>query len=221
MRVLSLLVLAPAFAKEDCDPWILDSEHLWDLSKQTYNLYYDMSTVVAQGLYREAANLAGPEKTKLAQKKVDEVLIMGNDAYAQGKTVVGPAVEKATAAAGDAYTSAMKLITPKFADLNKMLDKPMMQFVGALPAHAKLLKAGSLLDKAILLVWLVFTLTLGLRLIMLAFGWALWVIFLPCKLLCGRRAKAAPAPKKVFSGKSKATGNGNNEAKNPAPPKKR
>lgn len=213
MRVASLLVFAPLIAAaEDCNLELLNSDNLWVLTKQTYGLYADMTSVVTKGLYNEAANLAGPENMKAFNKQIDQVLITANQAYSQVNTAVAPAVEQALEASGSAY----KQLAPKLADLNKMLDKPLAEFAAKMPAHAKLLKADSLLDKAILLVWLVVAMVMALRLIMFALSLGLSIIFLPCRLLCGRRGASAKA-KKNFAGKSQATNGNANGAKNPAP----
>jgi hypothetical protein len=208
---------APVIAAgEDCNLELLNSKNLLGLTKHTYSLYFDMTSVVMKGLYHEAANLAGPEKTKAFHKQIDHVLITANEAYSQVNTAVAPAVGQAFEASGTIY----KQLEPTFADLNKMLDKPLAEFAAKMPAHANLLRAESLSDKVILLVWLVVAMVMALRMIMVVLNFGLFVIFLPCRLLCGRRAEA-PKTKKNFAGKGQASNGNANGTKNPAPPKRK
>jgi len=100
-----------------------------------------------------------------------------------------------------------------------MLDKPLADFSKKLPAHAGLLAAESLVDKVLLLSWLIFALTICFRVVNLCLGLVFKIIFFPCRLCCKKRApKDAPASgkgKKNFAGNAQAKGAGN-----PAPKKK-
>lgn len=229
MRVLSLLVLAVAKSSEKtassaktessgCDP-LLSMNSVWSLGEQTYALYVDMATTVGKGLYREGTALLGPENTKVLNTMVDKVLVPSNQAYSQAMEKAGPFVEQAQTAVGAAYTTAKKELAPRIESLNAYLQVALTQFAKSYPAHASILTATSIMDKVMLVMWLVFSLLMAMRLLGLALSIVRFFVFMPCRLLCGRRA--APAQKK-FSGKSQANGSGNaNGAKSPAPPKKR
>lgn len=218
MRVLSLLVLAAAHAKSDCETEVLRYDTLMGLAKQTYALYADMTTVVVTGLYKEGLTVAGPTNSKEINRQIDEAYLKAGEYYQQGMVVAAPFVAKAQLAATDGYATVFKLVAPHLSQLNTVLDRPLTQFSAALPMHAKLLAAPELADKAFLLMWLVFFLTLFLRLFMFAIRLTFKVVFLPFRLVCGRRS-AAPTSgkKKAFNGKAQAT-NGNGKAV-PAPKK--
>jgi hypothetical protein len=224
MRVLFALV--PLIAAEtaaapapECAS-ILSSAELWSLGQQTYDLYYDMGAVVAMGLYKEVKTRAGPEVMKQVQAKVDLGLLMYNEYYTKAMTAAAPVLpvlKQAKTQATELYSKAVAAATPKLAQLNAYLQKAMVQFASSMPQHAELLSADSLLDKAVLLLWLVSALTVGLRFVQLAFSIACAILFFPCRLFCGRRA-GPKVEKKSFAGKSQAS-NGN--AKAPSAPKKK
>merc|ERR1712118_292567 len=100
-----------------------------------------------------------------------------------------------------------------------MLDKPLADFSKKLPAHAGLLAAESLVDKVLLLTWLIFALTICFRIVNICLCIVFRIIFFPCRLCCKKRAsKEAPASGK---GKKKFAGNSQtNSAANPTPKKK-
>jgi hypothetical protein len=223
MRVIFALVPfvaaeAAAPAPAECGS-ILSSAELWSLSQRTYDLYYDMGAVVAAGLYKEVKTRAGPEVMKQIQAKVDLGLLMYNEYYTKAMTAAAPVLpvlKQAKTQATELYSKAVAAATPKLAQLNAYIQRAMVQFASAMPQHAELLTADSLLDKVVLFVWLVAALTVGLRLVGYAFAIVSAIVFFPCRLLCGRRA--AKVEKKTFAGKSQAA-NGN--AKNPTAPKKK
>merc|ERR1719421_2794582 len=99
-----------------------------------------------------------------------------------------------------------------------MLDKPLKDFATKLPAHTALLSAESLMDKVLLLTWLILALTICLRILNICLGIVFKIIFFPCRLVCKKRATEAPTSGKKsgkkFAGNSQA-GNGN-----PTPKKK-
>jgi hypothetical protein len=228
MRVLSLIALvaaksakkeAPVAESKECEP-LLSMTSVYALGEQTYALYTDMATTVGKGLYREGTALMGPEKTKLMNTYVDQVLLQSKDYYSKGMETAGPFVEQAQTAMGAAYVAAKEQIEPRLDSLNTYLQGAIQQFAKSYPAHATILTATSLMDKVLLIMWLVFSLTLSMRLLGLALSIVRFFVFLPCRLLCGRRAKTAPVSGKKFSGKSQSNGNANG-AKSPAPPKKK
>jgi hypothetical protein len=111
---------------------------------------------------------------------------------------------------------ASKAVAPHLAQLNTMIDKPMKDFSKKLPAHAGLLVAESLVDKVLLLSWLIFAMTICIRIVNICLGLFFKIIFFPCRLCCGKRApKDAPS-----SGKKKFQGNSQATSGKPAPKKK-
>merc|ERR1719498_840838 len=143
---------------------ILSSAELWSLSQRTYDLYYDMGAVIAMGLYKEVKTRAGPEVMKQVQAQVDLVLLMYNEYYTKAMTAAAPVLpvlKQAKEKATELYSTAVAAATPKLAQLNAYLQRSLVQFASAMPQHAEILSADSLLDKAVLLVWLVFAFTFG------------------------------------------------------------
>jgi len=186
-----------------------------DLSSKTAALFYDIASIVGQGLYVEGSKLAGPAALKEFHGKVDLVQIE----FDKQKKTVMPHIEMAKSELMKQYGVASKALEPKLAQLNAMLDKPFKDFKSKLPAHAGLLTAESLMDKVILLSWLIVALTICLRILNICIGIVFKIVFFPCRLCCGKRAKKeAPASgkaKKNFAAQSQAKGNGN-----PTPKKK-
>jgi hypothetical protein len=93
-------------------------------------------------------------------------------------------------------------------------------FKTKLPAHAGLLVADTLVDKALLFSWLVLAMTICLRIVNICLGIVFRIVFFPCRLCCKKRAtKDAPASgkggNKKFAGKPQANSNGG-----PTPKKK-
>jgi len=204
-----VLVLAAA------DSCILSQAGVVDLSTKTYALFSDIVSIVGTGLYVEGSKLAGPAAMKEFHGKVDLAQIEFSKAMKEAM----PHIEKAKSEGMKYYGKASKALEPYLAQLNTMLDKPLSDFKTKLPAHAGLLKADSLIDKVLLLSWLVLALTICLRILNICLGIVFKIIFFPCRLCCGKRAKKdAPASgkKKQFAGNSQAkSGNGN-----PTPKKK-
>jgi hypothetical protein len=187
-----------------------------DMSTKTYALFSDIVSLVGTGLYIEGSKLAGPATMKEFHGKVDLVQIE----FSKVMKSATPTIEKAKSEATKYYGMATKAAAPYLAQLNTMLDKPLKDFATKLPAHAGLLKADSLVDKALLLSWLVLALTICMRILSICLGIVFKIIFFPCRLVCGKRAKKdAPASgkgKKNFAGNAQTkSGNGN-----PTPKKK-
>jgi hypothetical protein len=99
-----------------------------------------------------------------------------------------------------------------------MLDKPLKEFKTKLPAHAGLLVADSLVDKVLLLSWLIFALTICFRIVNFCLSLFFKILFFPCRLCCKSRApKDAPASGKKAK---KFAGNSQQGSGTPAPKKK-
>jgi hypothetical protein len=138
--------------------------------------------------------------------------------YTKAMKTAMPHIEKAKAEVMKQYGVASKAAEPHLTKLNALLDKPFNEFKTKLPAHAGLLVAESLVDKVLLLSWLILSLSICIRILNFCVGMVFKIIFFPCRLCCKKRApKDAAATKKggkPFKGNSQ-TGNGN-----PAPKKK-
>jgi hypothetical protein len=186
-----------------------------DLSTKTYALFADVVSIVGQGLYVEGSKLAGPAAMKQFHENVDLVQIE----YSKVMKTATPQIELVKSEVMKQYDVASKAAAPYLAQLNTMLDKPLKQFNKKLPAHAGLLVAESLVDKVLLLSWLIFALTICFRIVNFCIGLVFRIIFFPCRLCCKKRApKDAPASgkkAKKFAGNSQAQSSGN------PPPKKK
>jgi hypothetical protein len=209
MRVSSFVLVFAA-----ADTCILSQEGVVDLSTKTVAFFADVVSIVGQGLYVEGSKLAGPAAMKEFHGKIDLVQME----FKKGKKTVMPHFEKVKSEVMKQYDTASAAVAPQLTKLNAMLDKPIKEFKTKLPAHAELLVADSLVDKVLLLSWLVFTLTFCFRILNFCLGLVFKIIFFPCRLLCGKRAsKDAPASgkgKKDFKGNAQTKGNG------PTPKKK-
>jgi len=111
-----------------------------------------------------------------------------------------------------------KAVEPHLTQLNAMLDEPLKDFKTKFSAHAGILVAESLFDKVLLLSWLILAMTICLRILNICVGIVFRIVFFPCRLCCGKRAKkeAPTSGKKKFAGNSQAKSNGN-----PTPAKKK
>jgi hypothetical protein len=184
-----------------------------DLSTQTAALFSDIVSIVGQGLYVEGSKLAGPAAMKEFHSKVDLVQLE----YTKAMKTAMPHIEKAKAEVIKQYGVASKAAEPYLTKLNAALDKPLKDFKTKLPAHAGLLVAESLVDKVLLLSWLILSLTICIRIFNICLGMVFKIIFFPCRLCCKKRAPKDAGNKKTdkkgFKGNSQGNGN-------PAPKKK-
>jgi hypothetical protein len=199
-----LLVLA---ASEKC---LLSQAGVYDLGSRTFGFFTDITTVVAKGLQLEAAKLVGPEQSKMISGKLDLVLIE----YEKVQKGASPYVSQVATIAKDTYDKATTAASPYIDLVNSKLDAPLKEFAQKLPAHKELLTAPTLVDKVLLLSWLIVALTFALRVLSFVLSLALSVLFFPCRL-CSKRDDAAAKKKK---GASQAS-NGN--GKTAPPPKKK
>merc|ERR1719159_2379599 len=123
-----------------------------------------------------------------------------------------PQLEQVKSEVFKQYGVASKAVAPYLTQLNAMLDKPLADFKTKLPAHAGFLVAESLVDKVLLLSWLILAMTICLRIMNICLGIVFKIIFFPCRLCCKKRAtKDAPASgkgKKNFAGNSQTNSNG-------------
>ena len=71
MRVVSLLLLAPAVAKAKCDGRVLAFNNLYGIGQQTATLLSDLATAGYAELHSQTAQLAGPELLKTARTQAD------------------------------------------------------------------------------------------------------------------------------------------------------
>jgi hypothetical protein len=210
MLFASLLVLA---ASEKC---LLSQAGVYDLGSRTFSFFTDITTVVAKGLQLEATKLVGSEKSKMISAQYDIALIE----YEKLQNAASPYVSKVTTVAMENWDKATAAMYPYVDLVNAKLDAPLKEFVLRLPAHKELLTAPSLVDKILLLSWLVCALTFALRVLSFVLSLTLGIFFrtlcFPCRL-CSKRGEAS-AKKKTFAGKSQAS-NGN--GKTAPPPKKK
>jgi len=206
------LVLAAA------DKCLLSQAGVVDLSTKTASLFSDIVSIVGQGLYVEGSKLAGPAAMKEFHAKVDLVQIE----YTKVMTTAGPQIEQVKSEVLKQWGVASTAVAPYLAQLNTMLDTPLKEFATKLPEHAGLLVAESLLDKVLLLTWLIFALTICLRIVNFCIGMVFKIIFFPCRLCCGKRkSKEAPGSGKKPNDKKKFAGNSQQGSGNPSPQKKK
>jgi len=188
---------------------------VYDLGSRTLSFFTDITTVVAKGLQLEAAKLAGPETSKMISAKYDLALIE----YEKGMKLAAPYVSQVTTVAMESWDKATAATYPYLDLVNTKLDAPLKEFAQKLPAHKELLTAPTLVDKILLLSWLIIALTLVLRVMSLVLSTTTSIFFktvcFPCRL-CKRGDPAAK--KKKFAGASQAS-NGN--GKTTPPPKKK
>lgn len=202
-----LLIVAAA------DPCILSQAGVVDLTTKTASLFADLASVVGQGLYTEGSKLAGPAAMKEFHGKVD----MAQLEFEKMKKKAMPHYTTAKTEIMKLYGQVSTAAAPHLAKLNTMLDKPLKDFATKLPAHAGLLAADTLVDKVLLLSWLVLAMTICLRILSICVGIVFSILFFPCRLCCRKRAKKDAPTKKNFPGKSQANSNGKG---NPPPKKK-
>jgi hypothetical protein len=202
-----ILVLAAA------DPCLLSQAGIVDLSTKTATLFTDIVSIVGHGLYIEGSKLAGPAAMKELNAKVDLVQIE----YSKVMKTATPQIELVMSEVKKQWGVASKAAAPYLAQANTVLDKPLKEFAKKLPAHAGLLAAESLVDKVLLLTWLIFALTICFRIVNICLGIVFKIIFFPCRLCCKKRAsKEAPA-----SGKGKKKFAGNSQTNSAPTPKKK
>jgi len=204
-----VLVLAAA------DPCILSQAGIVDLSTSTVSLFTDIVSIVGQGLYVEGSKLAGPATMKEFHSKVDLVQIE----YTKIMKTAKPQIEQVKSEVMKQWGVASKAAAPYLAQANTVLDKTLKEFKTKLPEHAGLLEAESLVDKVLLLTWLIFALTICFRIVNICLGIVFRIVFFPCRLCCRKRAtKEAPA-----SGKKAKKFAGNAQTNSPSnpPPKKK
>jgi hypothetical protein len=207
-----VLVLAAA------DPCLLSQAGVVDLSTKTVSLFSDIVSIVSQGLYVEGSKLAGPATMKEFHAKVDLVQIE----YSKVMKTAGPQIELVKSEVMKQWGVASTAVSPYLAKLNTMLDTPLKDFAAKLPEHAGLLVAESLLDKVLLLTWLIFAMTICLRIVNFCIGVVFRIIFFPCRLCCGKRkSKDAPASGKKAANGKKFAGNSQQGSGNPSPQTKK
>merc|ERR1712025_1062045 len=90
--------------------------------------------------------------------------------YNKVMKIAKPQIDLAMSEVMKQWGVASKAATPYLGQLNTMLDKPLKEFKTKLPAHAGLLEADSLVDKVLLLSWLIFALTICFRIVNICVG---------------------------------------------------
>merc|ERR1712224_123108 len=98
--------------------------------------------------------------------KVDLVQIE----YTKAKAKAMPTIEMVTAEVMKQYAVASKAAAPYLTTVNEKLEKPLKDFASKFPAHAALLTAESLVDKVLLLSWLILAMTICLRILNICLG---------------------------------------------------
>jgi hypothetical protein len=206
-----LLVLAAA------DTCMLSQAGVVDLSTKTYGLFTDIVSIVGQGLYVEGSKLAGPASMKQFHEKVDLVQIE----YTKVMKTAKPQIEQVKTEVMKQWGVASKAAAPYLAQLNTALDKPLKDFSTKLPAHAEFLVAESLLDKVLVLSWIIFALTICLRILNICLSIVFKIVFFPCRLCCGKRAPKEAASGTKKTNNKKFAGNAQTNSPSNPPPKKK